>query len=74
MAIKWLLPGADAGFVLLRIRGQMIFVDPATKLVMVHTAVRPKAVDRTASQRLSVQADTMLFPGLGADHEAGAIS
>jgi CubicO group peptidase (beta-lactamase class C family) len=36
-------------FVLLGIRGQMIFVDPATKLVMVHTAVRPQAVDRTAS-------------------------
>jgi hypothetical protein len=35
-------------FVLLGIRGQMIFVDPATKLVMVH-AVRPQAVDRTAS-------------------------
>lgn len=45
----WLLPGAERRFVLLGIRGQMIFVDPATKLVMVHTAVRPKAVDRTAS-------------------------
>ena len=45
----WLLPGADRRFVLLGIRGQMIFVDPATKLVMVHTAVRPKAVDRAAS-------------------------
>ena len=45
----WLFPGAERRFVLLGIRGQMIFVDPATKLVMVHTAVRPKAVDRTAS-------------------------
>ena len=27
----------------------MIFVDPATKLVMVHTAVRAKPVDREAS-------------------------
>jgi CubicO group peptidase (beta-lactamase class C family) len=45
----WLLPGAERRFVLLGIRGQMIFIDPATKLVMVHTAVRPKAVDRTAS-------------------------
>jgi CubicO group peptidase (beta-lactamase class C family) len=45
----WLLPGAERRFVLLGIRGQMIFVDPATKLVMVHTAVRPQAVDRTAS-------------------------
>ncbi|WP_167561108.1 serine hydrolase [Bradyrhizobium sp. AS23.2] len=45
----WLLPGAKRQFVLLGIRGQMIFVDPATKLVMVHTAVRPKAVDTDAS-------------------------
>jgi hypothetical protein len=35
--------------VLLGIRGQMIFVDPATKLVMVHTAVRAKPVDPAAS-------------------------
>ena len=45
----WLLPGTERRFVLLGIRGQMIFVDPATKLVMVHTAVRPKAVDMAAS-------------------------
>jgi CubicO group peptidase (beta-lactamase class C family) len=45
----WLLPGTERRFVLLGIRGQMIFVDPATKLVMVHTAVRPTPVDRTAS-------------------------
>ena len=48
----WLLPGADRRFVLLGIRGQMIFVDPATKLVMVHTAVRAKPVDRAASDSL----------------------
>lgn len=45
----WLLPGTERRFVLLGVRGQMIFVDPATKLVMVHTAVHPKAVDRSAS-------------------------
>jgi len=45
----WLLPGTDRRFVLLGIRGQMIFVDPATKLVMVHTAVRAKPVDLAAS-------------------------
>ena len=45
----WLLPGAERRFALLGIRGQMIFVDPATKLVMVHTAVRPQATDRAAS-------------------------
>src|SRR5580704_7329716 len=47
--VDWLLPGAQRRFVLLGIRGQMIFVDPASKLVMVHTAVRPKPVDRSAS-------------------------
>jgi CubicO group peptidase (beta-lactamase class C family) len=45
----WLLPGTERRFALLGIRGQMIFVDPATKLVMVHTAVRPKPVDLDAS-------------------------
>src|ERR1700730_17985991 len=45
----WLLQGAQRRFVLLGIRGQMIFVDPASKLVMVHTAVRPKPVDLAAS-------------------------
>jgi CubicO group peptidase (beta-lactamase class C family) len=38
----WLLPGAERRFALLGIRGQMIFVDPTSKLVMVHTAVREK--------------------------------
>jgi CubicO group peptidase (beta-lactamase class C family) len=38
----WLLPGGERRFALLGIRGQMIFVDPASKLVMVHTAVREK--------------------------------
>ena len=32
-------------FALLGIRGQMILVDPASKLVMVHTAVRNKPSD-----------------------------
>lgn len=37
----WLLPGARRQFVLIGIYGQMLFVDPASKLVLVHTAVRP---------------------------------
>jgi hypothetical protein len=45
----WLLPGAERRFALLGIRGQMIFVDPASKLVMVHTAVRRKPVDPAAN-------------------------
>jgi CubicO group peptidase (beta-lactamase class C family) len=38
----WLLPGEARRFALLGIRGQIILVDPASKLVMVHTAVRQK--------------------------------
>jgi hypothetical protein len=41
----WLLPGERRSFVLLGIRGQMILVDPASKLVMVHTAVRAKPTE-----------------------------
>lgn len=36
----WLFPGEPRRFALLGIRGQTIMVDPASKLVMVHTAVR----------------------------------
>ena len=38
----WLLPGARRQFVLLGIHGQAIYVDPAAKLVLVHTAVRTR--------------------------------
>ncbi|WP_298243099.1 serine hydrolase [uncultured Bradyrhizobium sp.] len=38
----WLLPGEQRRFALLGIRGQIILVDPASKLIMVHTAVRQK--------------------------------
>lgn len=41
----WLLPGQQRRFALLGIRGQMILVDPASKLIMVHTAVRQKPSD-----------------------------
>jgi CubicO group peptidase (beta-lactamase class C family) len=41
----WLLPGEQRRFVLMGIRGQLIFVDPASKLVMVHTAVRRNPAD-----------------------------
>jgi CubicO group peptidase (beta-lactamase class C family) len=41
----WILPGPQRRFVLRGIRGQMIFVDPSSKLVMVHTAVRKNTVD-----------------------------
>ena len=38
----WILPGEQRRFALLGIRGQVILVDPASKLIMVHTAVRQK--------------------------------
>jgi len=41
----WILPGAQRRFALLGIQGQMILVDPASKLVMVQTAVRQKPTD-----------------------------
>jgi CubicO group peptidase (beta-lactamase class C family) len=40
----WLLPGERRMFLLLGIHGQNIFVDPQSKLIMVHTAVRPRPV------------------------------
>ena len=41
----WILAGERRMFALRGIRGQAIFVDPATRLVMVHTAVRREALD-----------------------------
>jgi CubicO group peptidase (beta-lactamase class C family) len=41
----WLLPGQQRSFALIGIRGQLIFVDPTSKLVMVHTAVRKQPSD-----------------------------
>ena len=45
----WLFPGEQRRFALIGIRGQIIFVDPASKLVMVHTAVRRKPSDIAAN-------------------------
>ena len=36
----WIVPGRERQFVLRGLRGQAVFVDPQTKLVMVHTAAR----------------------------------
>jgi len=41
----WIFPQNDGTYALLGVRGQAIYVDPAQKLVMVHTAVRPSARD-----------------------------
>lgn len=48
----WLLPGPRRQFALLGIHGQAIFVDPAAKLVLVHTAVGMKASGDPAAVEL----------------------
>ncbi|HXQ06240.1 MAG TPA: serine hydrolase [Bradyrhizobium sp.] len=48
----WIFPGEQRSFALIGIRGQMILVDPASKLVMVHAAVRKKPSDRASSADL----------------------
>lgn len=41
----WILPGERRMFALCDVRGQAIYVDPASRLIMVHTAVRKQARD-----------------------------
>lgn len=41
----WILPGERRMFALVGVHGQAIYVDPASRLVMVHTAVRKRADD-----------------------------
>lgn len=41
----WVFPQDDGSFAFLGVRGQAMFVHPASRLVMVHTAVRPDARD-----------------------------
>ena len=41
----WIFPGERRMFAFLGVRGQAIYVDPVSRLVMVHTAVRKQAVD-----------------------------
>lgn len=50
----WLLPDAERRFVLRGLRGQMIFVDPVTKLVMVHTAISPDVFDPAAAETVAL--------------------
>ena len=42
----WIFPGERRQFAFLGVRGQKIFVDPAARLVLVQTAVRPEYRDR----------------------------
>jgi CubicO group peptidase (beta-lactamase class C family) len=49
----WLLPARRRMFALRGIHGQAIFVDPASKLVLVHTAVRLKPSNDPTAQELT---------------------
>jgi len=44
----------DGSFALLGVRGQAIFVDPARKLTLVHTAVRPDARDPGGAETMAL--------------------
>ncbi len=48
----WLMPGARHDFALMGIHGQRIFVDPAARLVLVHTAVRVPATRQPGDAEL----------------------
>jgi CubicO group peptidase (beta-lactamase class C family) len=41
----WIFPGERRMFALIGVHGQAIYVDPASRLVMVHMAVRERADD-----------------------------
>lgn len=49
----WLLPARRRMFALRGIHGQAVFVDPASKLVLVHTAVRLKPSNDPSAQELT---------------------
>lgn len=59
----WLLSGSHRRFALMGVYGQAIFVDPALKLVMVHTAVGKDASGDASGTHLGAERDA-LFRGL----------
>lgn len=63
----WLLPGSHRRFVLLGVYGQAIYVDPALKLVMVHTAVGKDAAGDASGSHLGAERDA-LFRGIVAHY------
>ncbi len=50
----WLVGGSRPTFALLGVRGQGVFVDPAAKLVVVHTAVHAQARDPARGNQFSL--------------------
>jgi len=65
----WLLPGSHRRFVLLGVYGQAIYVDPALKLVVVHTAVGKDAAGDASGSHLGAERDA-LFRGIVAHYGA----
>ena len=50
----WIFPGGQGRFALLGVRGQAIFVDPRSRLVLIHTAVRKRSTDNEGGRELTV--------------------
>jgi len=56
----WILPGSRRRFALLGVYGQAIFVDPALRLVVVHTAVGKDASGDASGTHLGAERDALL--------------
>jgi CubicO group peptidase (beta-lactamase class C family) len=56
----WVFPGSRGQFAMLGVRGQVVFVDPALKLVLVQTAVWPTPGDRDARTELLALWDALV--------------
>ena len=56
----WLVPGRQRRFMLLGVYGQAIFVDPALKLVVVHTAVGKDASGDASGNHLGAERNALL--------------
>jgi CubicO group peptidase (beta-lactamase class C family) len=50
----WILRGERRMFALQGVRGQAIFVDPTSRLVMVHTAVRKQFRDPSSAEAVAL--------------------
>jgi CubicO group peptidase (beta-lactamase class C family) len=50
----WIFPDNSGAFALLGVRGQVLYVDPARRLVLVHTAVRPSSRDPGGAETVAL--------------------
>src|SRR5262245_38999855 len=63
----WILPGSRRMFLLAGARGQRIFIDPQSKLIMVNTAVHKRAFDLPAIREMGALWSALVRQ-LGGDH------